>query len=190
MRCSLSAVLAAGLALGASGSEAAERADIHETPIKIGAHFTSPNGHFAAELTDENEHGQNLHITDTRTGAVYKSALSLPLFFVTWTHDCRTIVAVEHLAGGSQMSLIHFSGRSWKRFEVEPPGGDSGHYDVIGQEIRQNSIRVTYKMTKEKADGDIIAFYTCAFDIDPSTHAMRDIDKQRISRDTFVALRR
>jgi NIPSNAP len=85
---------------------------------------------------------------------------------------------------------IHFTGSGWKRLEVEPPGGDLGHYDVVDRQIRQNSVRITYKMTKEKANGAIIAFYTCAFDIDPSTYAMRNIKKQNISRDTFVALRR
>jgi hypothetical protein len=62
---------------------------------------------------------------------------------------------------------------------LSPQGGDQGHYDVVRQQIRNGSIRVTYRMTKEKENGAIIGFYSCAFDVDLATHAIRNMKSKR-----------
>jgi hypothetical protein len=110
-------------AIGRITNGATESAAAPEAPIEIGAHFTCPSGPFTAELMDDDARGQNLQITDTRTGAVHRSALALPVLSVNWTPDCHTMIAIEHLAGGSQMTLIQFASDAWKRYDIEPPGG-------------------------------------------------------------------
>src|SRR6266404_3763 len=82
--------------------------DIRE--IRIGERFTSPDGRFVAQITDEDERGRNVQIKDQNTGESYKAATSLPLFSFEWTTDSNTVVLLEHIGGGTQIRLLHFNG--------------------------------------------------------------------------------
>jgi hypothetical protein len=164
----------------------AHAADLRE--IHIGQRFISPDRRFATEIKDEDERGYNLEIKDQNNGKAYKAAASLPLFSFEWTTDSKTIVLLEHIGGGSQISLIHFNGHEWKRREIEPPGGNSGHYEVLEKDIGKNFLRISYKVTKEKQNGTVFGAYKCSLRVDASNGQISHVEKQDISIDAYRTL--
>jgi|GEM_PF-4775395 len=158
--------------------------------IQIGDSFTSPDKRFTAHIIDEDQHGFNMQIRNNRTGESYKSAASIPVLSFNWTIDSNTIVLIEHLSGGSQMTLIHFDGHKWgKPIEIDPPGGERGHYDVIREEVGKDSIRVTYKVTREKPNGMVIGAYISSFAVDPKTGQRSRVIQHDIGVDMYRRLK-
>jgi hypothetical protein len=90
----------------------------------------------------------------------------LTVIVMSWTGDGNTLVLVEHLAGGSQLALVH---SQWKRFEIEPQLSPYDDISVIELAVRKDSIRVTYKLMQQS--GQDFRFYVCSFDVDPATQA-------------------
>lgn len=158
-------------------------------PISNGATVTSPDGRFTARLTEEDAHGLNLAITDSRTPATERARIGTPLLSMRWTFDSRTIVSIEHLAGGSQLALLHFYESGWKRIEVIPPNGLEGHFEVIRQQMHRDSVTVTYKVTKEKPNGAVASAFTCSFDVDAASGRISQLRRRRINLEMYRQLR-
>ncbi len=159
------------------------------TPIPIGAEFDSPNGIFTVRLTDERNDGSNLEVKNNQTAERRRGAAGTPLLSLQWTGDSRTIVMIEHLADGSQTALLHFNEREWQRFEIVPPGGAAGHFEVIKQDIGQASLKVTYKVTKEKANGEMSRAFTSSFNVDGATGKIYGIEQHAIDITTYRVLK-
>jgi hypothetical protein len=91
----------------------------------------------------------------------------LTIIAMNWTGDGNTLVIVEHLAGGSQLALVHLVDSKWKRFEIEPPLNAYDDISVVELTVHKNSVGVKYKLTQHN-DQDF-RFYVCSFDLDPAT---------------------
>jgi hypothetical protein len=156
--------------------------------IEQGKHVNSPDGRFTAELTDGSD--SCIQITSNTTGQLYKIRVLQPVYLLKWT-DSQTLLAIEHLAGGSQAVLNHFDGTKWNRFEVDPtnPPPPYHHYSVIRQQIGPNNVRLTYKLTDEKGNGVVSKFYLCSFDVDPETGSISNMHQHEISSSDYARLR-
>jgi hypothetical protein len=93
----------------------------------------------------------------------------LTVIAMNWTGDGSTLALVEHLAGGSQLSLIHLIDSQWKRFEIEPPLDPYDDISVVELVVRKESVKVKYKLRQHSDQG--FRFYVCSFDVDPVTRA-------------------
>ena len=132
----------------------------------------------------------NYEIINTQTGKVEETFImySVPSS-VKWTKDSKTIVAIEHRAGGSSMILITLKHNAWEYFTPTIPGDLGQHHaGVVHECIGQSNVRVEYKVTREKPNGFIIGFYTCAFTIHPDTGAITDVIKHDVFEHTFTRL--
>lgn len=77
----------------------------------------SPNGEFSAAYSG----GSLVLRRNTVDEPGQKVAVFAPLFSFQWATNSKTIVTVEHLAGGTCAALIHFNGKSWRRHESSRP---------------------------------------------------------------------
>lgn len=156
--------------------------------VRLDHRFVSPDGRFTAQLT--NDEKGNIRITDNKTGQVYKEWAVRPLYSLKWTRDSKTIVTIEHLAGGSETALIHFSENRWSRFPVSPPVKTPPyhHYRVIRQEIEGNKVKLTYKVTDEQGNGMVTKFYTCSFEVNPSSRVIGNVIEREIDGATYETL--
>lgn len=91
----------------------------------------------------------------------------LTVIAMNWTGDGNTLAIVEHLAGGSQLALVHLVDRQWKRFEIEPSLDPYDDISVVELAVCKDSVRVKYKVTQHNDQG--LRFYVCSFDVDPAT---------------------
>jgi hypothetical protein len=156
--------------------------------IEIGETFTSPDGRFTAQLA--NDDNGDLGIKNNQTGETYKVGALTPLLSLKWTGDSKTIVTVEHIAGGSEANLVHFDGSKWNQFSADPPGDTHGsrRYEVVRQQVDWKRVKFVYKVTDEKSNGEVIKFYTCSFEVNPQTNIVSNVVKREIDRSTYAAL--
>jgi hypothetical protein len=101
----------------------------------------------------------------------------LTVIAMKWTGDANTLAIVEHLAGGSQLALVHLIDDKWKRFEVEPPITSYDNISVVSLTVRKRSVTVKYKLTQRH--NREVRFYVCSFDVAPVTQAYsKEITKE------------
>lgn len=91
----------------------------------------------------------------------------LTVIAMNWTGDGNTLAIVEHLAGGSQLALVHLVDGQWKRFEIEPPLESYDNISVVELAVRKESARVKYKLRQRNDQG--FCFYVSSFDVDPAS---------------------
>lgn len=150
--------------------------------------IVSPDQRFAAKLADDQQ--GNIHIVDNSSGVTQKVRSFRPLLSLKWSGDSKSLVTIEHLAGGSQTAIIHFDGDKWTRSEVDPIAETPPyhHYTVIKQEVGWDAIRVTYKVTDEKGNGVPFGYYICSFTVDAATGARKNFVKRRINEKEYHGL--
>jgi hypothetical protein len=110
----------------------------------------------------------------------------LTVVAMDWTGDGNTLVIVERLAGGSQLSLVHLVGSQWKRFEIEPPLHPYDDISVVELGVRKDSVRVKYKLTQR--DDQDFRFYVCSFDVDSATQTRSNEVTQKLTAANFEKL--
>ena len=121
-------------------------------------------------------HGDTVPSPDGRHQAIYLGSQVriddhpvkvLTVNVMDWTGDGNTLVIVEHLAGGSQLSLVRLVDGQWKRFEIEPPLQPYDDISVVALGVRKDSVKVEYKLRQREDQG--FRFYVCSFDVDSAT---------------------
>ena len=146
----------------------------------------SPNERYTVQASEDFRHyriiGNSKNKID-ETIVMYSLPLSLK-----WTGDSKTIVSIEHRAGGSVMVLITKRDLGWKSFEVTVPN-NAGHFSVISQSIGWSKIKVMYKATRERPNGLLLSYYTCSFTVNPDTDTFSHIIVHDISMKAFSNLK-
>lgn len=110
----------------------------------------------------------------------------LTVIAMNWTGDGNTLVIVEHLAGGSQLSLVHLVDSQWKRFEIEPPLETYDDISVVELAVRKDSVRVKYKLTQR--NNQEFRFYACSFDLDPATQTRSNEITKKLTATNYEKL--
>jgi hypothetical protein len=123
--------------------------------LSYGDTVPSPNGRHSAIYL-----GSEVRIDDNPVKV-------LTIVAMNWTGDGNTLVLVEHLAGGSQLALVHLVDSKWKRFEIEPPLHSYDDISVVELTVRKHSVRAKYKLRQH--NDQELRFYVCSFDVDPAT---------------------
>lgn len=143
----------------------------------------SPDGGLSAAYS-----GRSLRIRNNLTGKVYPEVPVLtPLLSIKWTRDSKTIVTIEHLAGGSCAALVHFDGKTWRRHQADPPGGPYNHIEVLSQEIVQDGVRIAFAADVRRK-GTTFEHFICAFDINAETNARSKETRKEVTESEYEAL--
>lgn len=159
----------------ASGNERKE--------IAVDKWVTSPNGEFSAAYL-----GRSIRIRNNLTQRLYPTVPVLtPLLSLKWTGDSKTIVTIEHIAGGSSAALVHFNGKAWRRYDAGPSGGPYNHIEVLKQEIGKDGARITF-VADERRKGTTFAYFICAFDINAETNARSNETRKEVTEAEYDAL--
>lgn len=139
-------------------------------------------------------YGDNVPSPDGRHTAIYLGSQVriddnpvkvLTIIAMNWTGDGNTLVIVEHLAGGSQLALIHLVDGQWKRFEIEP----RLHYDdisVVELVVRKDSVKIKYKLT-QRSDHEF-RFYACSFDVNPTSQIRSNEVTEKLTAEKYEQL--
>jgi hypothetical protein len=148
-------------------------------PIQSGQSFLSPAGTYLATFTGE---GFNIETLATRRVAKVQSLP--PVFRAAWTGDEKTLATIEHLAGGTDTVCFHFdkAQETWKRIEVDPPGGPFEHYQVMSWDVGETRVRLTYKAFSR--NGSTFVAYSVAFDFDPRNNDVGNVTITKLNEDT------
>lgn len=165
-----------------------------ECPAEVtaGTRVESPDREFVVEC----KVGEQLapavgliEILDKRTGSTARSfEINPPLYALKWTADSKTIVAVQHVAGGSVAQIIHLSSGKWTTFEASPPVGDEA--TVVKVVPQSHVVELTYKVNQKPASSHPGRSYLCTFVVDPETSARHFNEAcHEIDLDTYSRLR-
>lgn len=118
-----------------------------------------------------------------------------PVESLRWTADSRAVVTVEHIAGGSEAVLISYRGDSWKRNELDPPGGPYDAYQVINVDTNGTNVLICYKMRRRS--GKEYKYFIASLEInaqaaDKGKTIIREIPRSEFERlgSTLAAVRR
>lgn len=145
--------------------------------------IASPSGELSAAYS-----GGSLRIRNNLTGRLYpKVSVLTPLLSLKWTRDSKTIITIEHMAGGSCAALVHFDGKAWRRYDAEPPGGPYNHIEVLSQEIGEDGARITFAADVRRK-GTTFAYFICAFDINAETNARSNETRKEVTEAEYDAL--
>jgi len=145
--------------------------------------FISPDGRFTVRFTDE---VMNLKIKDNQTGKITTSGVLTPCYSLKWTGDSKTIVAIYHLAGGSDADIFHFSKNKWNRCKMGAPDQDFNFIDVTSEKIGTKKIELTYRAGVRDPRHD--TFFTYSLSFNPETGATTLIGKHEIDEETYEKL--
>jgi hypothetical protein len=148
-------------------------------PIQAGQSFRSPAGTYLATFT-----GEGFDIETLATKRVAKVQSLPPVFRAGWTGDEKTLVTIEHLAGGTDAVCFHFdeAKETWKRIEVDPPSGPFEHYQVMSWDVGETRVRLTYKAFSR--NGSTFMTHAVAFDFDPGRNNVDNVTITKLSEDT------
>lgn len=147
---------------------------------------TSPDGRFTVLASADL---RNYKIVDHQIEQTDESVIMYAVpSSVRWTGNSKTIVAIEHRAGGSSLILITLKKNTWNWFEAAAPD-HTGHAAVIGVKIGRDKVGVKYKGAKEKPNGLKIGYYTCSFAVSTDTDEITHIIQQDISSKAFSHLK-
>lgn len=151
--------------------------------MKVDEWVTSPDRRLSAAYS-----GGSIQIRDNVTGKVYPDAPVLtPLLSMKWTGDSKTIVTIEHIAGGSCAALIHFDGKTLRRHQADPPGGPYRRIEVLSQEIGQSGVRITFA-ANVRLPGTTFAYFVIAFDINAETNTVSNETRKEVTEAEFDSL--
>jgi YD repeat-containing protein len=151
--------------------------------INPGDVFTSPDGCFTVRFTDRE---MNLDIRDNQTGKVTILGVLTPCYSIKWTGDSKTIVAIYHLAGGSDADIFHFTKSEWRRCSVASPNDNFNFIDVIEEKIGMNRVSLTYKAGIRGPQRD--AFFTYSLNFNPETGATTGMVEHEIDKAIYEKL--
>lgn len=145
-----------------------------ERPVQYGKSIGSLDGRFTATYF-----GSQLRIRDKLRDDCVASVSVFPVHALAWTQNSKTIVTVEHIAGGSEVVLINLERDGWHRSEIDPPCGTYDHYAVVDLVVGDRAVKVRYKAGR-RAD-QRSAYYLCSFDLDAETRGVSNEEKREIT---------
>lgn len=125
-----------------------------------------------------------LEIRKARTTAVVGSIeQALPVQALRWTGDSMTLVVIHHIAHGSNVTFLHWDGRSWRAQAVSEPFEHPGYraIAVVGVRPAHDTVEVTYKTD--------IPTQLVSFTFAPITGNIRKLRRQDISSERWQQLR-
>ncbi len=101
---------------------------------------------------------------------------------------------VEHLAGGTQATVLSYQDGQWQRHEVVPLlESQTGHYAVVKLRMGRSQCDITYKVADNSTSQEHQTFFLCTLRIDARSGLILHRGPERkISSDTYMraALRR
>ena len=131
-----------------------------------------------------------LSISNIQTGQISTIPAIGPLYFLQWTGDSKTIVTVEHRAGGSAACVYNYDGILWENTEIVSPEKFARHTDVVKIIPNFDNITVTYKTSsiKNLHYSDIL-YHIYNFNVSGRTgEILRTISERKIDLNTFDRL--
>ena len=100
-----------------------------------------------------------LSISNIRTGRSSIVYIEGPPYVLKWTKDSKTIVTVEHVAGGNTAKVYNYDGTVWKPTEIGPPTRLITHSQVTALKIGSHDITITflveYEHPEQHAEADL-----------------------------------
>ena len=124
-----------------------------------------------------------LSIKNRKTGQVVAVYIEGPPYLLEWTKDSKTIVTVEHVAGGNTVNVYNDNGTSWKPTELGPPTKLITHCKAVAVKTGLHSVRVTFIVEHEHpenhAQADVHEYTIVA---DANTGATTKVIQQRTTR--------
>jgi len=150
--------------------------------------FKSPDGRFIVRIA-YGDQKNNYEIRDNKTGRLDTSIeLLTRLFWLRWSGDSKTFVAVDQLAHGSYAQVFHFDGKKWIYHDVKPPEKDLESYAVVGAFIKPHLITITSTLSYLKGSDSLTGFGFCGFDFNIESGHLSNIRVIPIDTKTYELL--
>lgn len=132
--------------------------------------YISPDKVYAAQVSVR-EGDSILVIKNQKTGSIESSMTILftPVLYIQWAPDSESLVVLQHQAGCSLASLIHHSNNEWIKYDCPPPLNIQCRYSVVGINFLKDVVRLTYRISQRKGNGEFINFKLCVFDVNYNT---------------------
>jgi hypothetical protein len=111
-----------------------------EQPMLKKANDTSPDGRFLVR-----RFGEEIEITDLSSHRVYRRIGVLPSYIVQWLPDSKTIAVLQHLAGGSEATVVHFDGHKWRAIQATPKNVNYDHIDIVEVTPHDGHLQLLYR---------------------------------------------
>jgi hypothetical protein len=130
-----------------------------------------------------------IKVRDNQTGQV-STAPTLPVvFFLKWASDSRTLMTVEHIAGGTAAGIVHYVDGSWKRSKVSAPDESEGFERgtiVTDITFHDGAVHLTYGgVSHPNGYSGPAHFYVYSFSVIPGSESQSDIVKREITWNAF-----
>ena len=142
----------------------------------------SPDGTFIVTEADDG----NINIVNSKTGKTYLPIESAMVFPLRWTGDSKTLILINHIAGGSMAIVLTLVGDEWKGYSADPRMGD--RYKVIREVVKYNTVDLTYLVREWQGNDLPVHFYIYSFTFHPDTTAHTNEKKEEIDGDTYDRL--
>jgi len=103
-----------------------------------------------------------------------------PIFCLAWSKDSNSLLVVEHIAGGSILSVLQMANGKWTKHGIDPPpDGDFDSYKVTGLELGADSVLVTY-LTSNRSNGETLC-QQITFDLN-----LKDLSAAHVKKKTIT----
>lgn len=166
--------------------------DVLTASVLPGTLFTSPNGRYSVELT-ENKSDKLLHfvIKDVQTGDVSnRIVMPTALLYLHWSASSTAFVTVEHLAHGSYGRIISFKGGTWRTVEIRPPDTARSDVKITNLEILNNDVHVRFAVRDLNEDNVPIRHRVCDIDVSLSSGQFSNVKCIPVSATLGAAIAR
>ena len=120
--------------------------------VEVGKLLKSPNNNYSVKYNSYN----SVCIKNNRTGDEANVLVLPPLVNLEWLPDSNGIVLIEHIAGGSQLSIINRTDEAWHRVEIDPTYEGFAKYSVDSFKYQDPYMHIFYNITLTKANGSIV----------------------------------
>jgi hypothetical protein len=182
-----------------------------EAPTIDHGSFLSPDGRFSLEFGGFVDRDFQYAMKNRRTGEVKRLAepdydLWGPLYSVKWTRDSTSVLLIYHIADGSEATVLHFDGKSWRLLGIDPSPVDSKcpqdetiengvkswnpsyFATVFDHKTGKHEVWLSYGVQTDESRRHS-RFYVCNFNYDPVTTKLSHVELRQVSIPTFVRLK-
>lgn len=159
--------------------------------VKPGTEFESPGGAFVAKCA-ASDGGliptvEQITIINKNVACAYAPIeINQPLYSVAWTGDSKTLVLIEHTAGGTFARFVHRNDGQWKDHTVDAGEGDKS--SVVRQTLHNESFELAYRVHVMPTSRTAERFYLYSFEVDPETNQRRNEKRETIDVDSYIKL--
>jgi hypothetical protein len=144
----------------------------------------SPNKEFLATATGL------ITIQDLKSGRKFDLVEVLdPLYCLAWAGDSKSLFIVEHIAGGTCLSVVQFLNGKWIKSSIDPPpDGDYDSYKVVQVKPRFDSARIVYITANRGDNGGPSLTQFVTFDLSLKNLSTSHIRYKTITGDQYGEL--